>query len=74
MPPPKPKVRVYFDVPRCLRQLIAVSSPMAEPCSFFFPVAALDKLHARHVLPGFADRSSEEREIEAATSEITKVK
>ncbi|KAI0298600.1 t-SNARE [Russula brevipes] len=35
-------------------------------------VAALDKLHAKHVLPGFADRSSEEREIEAATSEITK--
>ncbi|KAI9459083.1 t-SNARE [Russula earlei] len=35
-------------------------------------VAALDKLHAKHVLPGFADRSSEEREIEAATSDITK--
>jgi len=39
-----------------------------------FTVAALDKLHAKHVLPGFADRSSEEREIEAATSDITKVK
>ena len=49
-------------------------SPMAEPCSFFFAVAALDKLHAKHVLPGFADRSSEEREIEVATTEITKVK
>ena len=48
-------------------------SSMAEPCSFFFAVAALDKLHAKHVLPGFADRSSEEREIEVATSEITKV-
>ncbi|KAI0256091.1 t-SNARE [Lactifluus subvellereus] len=35
-------------------------------------VAALDKLHARHVLPGFADRSSEEREIQVATSDITK--
>jgi len=35
-------------------------------------LAALDKLHAKHVLPGFADRSSEEREIEVATSEITK--
>ncbi|KAI0081213.1 t-SNARE [Panus rudis PR-1116 ss-1] len=35
-------------------------------------IAALDKLHARHVLPGFTDRSAEEREIEAATSEITK--
>jgi hypothetical protein len=39
-----------------------------------FTVAALDKLHAKHVLPGFADRSSEEREIEAATSDVTKVK
>lgn len=36
-------------------------------------VAALDKLHAKHVLPGFADRSAEEREIEAATTDITKV-
>ncbi|KAJ3480228.1 hypothetical protein NLI96_g8498 [Meripilus lineatus] len=35
-------------------------------------MAALDKLHAKHVLPGFTDRSAEEREIEAATTEITK--
>ncbi|KAI0344848.1 t-SNARE [Trametopsis cervina] len=35
-------------------------------------MASLDKLHARHVLPGFADRSAEEREIEAATTEVTK--
>ncbi|THH18752.1 hypothetical protein EW146_g2293 [Bondarzewia mesenterica] len=34
--------------------------------------SALDKLHAKHVLPGFTDRSSEEREIEAATTDITK--
>ncbi|PCH43750.1 t-SNARE, partial [Wolfiporia cocos MD-104 SS10] len=34
--------------------------------------AALDKLHAKHVLPGFSDRSAEEREIEAATTDITK--
>ena len=61
----RPKMSASVD--RCV-------SPMAEPCSFFFVVAALDKLHAKHVLPGFADRSSEEREIEAATSEITKVK
>jgi hypothetical protein len=45
----------------------------AELCSFFLTVAALDKLHARHVLPGFADRSSEEREIQVATTDITKV-
>jgi len=33
----------------------------------------LDKLHARHVLPGFDDKSEEEGEIERLTSEITKV-
>jgi hypothetical protein len=35
--------------------------------------AKLDKLHARHVLPGFDDKSEEEGEIERLTSEITKV-
>ncbi|ODN79301.1 hypothetical protein L202_03313 [Cryptococcus amylolentus CBS 6039] len=30
-------------------------------------IAALDKLHAKHVLPGFTDRSAEEREIERQT-------
>jgi syntaxin 16 len=33
----------------------------------------LDKLHARHVLPGFDDKSDEEGEIERITSEITNV-
>ena len=69
-----PKVRVYFDVPKMSASVDRCVSPLAEPCSFFLTVAALDKLHAKHVLPGFADRSSEEREIEAATSDITKVK
>ncbi|MBW0498216.1 hypothetical protein O181_037931 [Austropuccinia psidii MF-1] len=32
----------------------------------------LDKLTVKHVLPGFNDRSSEERQIEALTQEITK--
>ncbi|RPD78361.1 hypothetical protein L226DRAFT_531706, partial [Lentinus tigrinus ALCF2SS1-7] len=35
-------------------------------------IAALDKLHAKHVLPGFSDRSAEEKEIESATTDITK--
>ncbi|KAJ7218051.1 syntaxin-like t-SNARE protein TLG2, partial [Mycena pura] len=35
-------------------------------------ITALEKLHAKHVLPGFTDRSSEEREIEALTTDITK--
>ncbi|KAJ6586940.1 syntaxin-like t-SNARE protein TLG2 [Mycena vulgaris] len=35
-------------------------------------ITALEKLHAKHVLPGFTDRSLEEREIEAITTDITK--
>jgi syntaxin 16 len=41
--------------------------------SSFRKVASLEKLHAKHVLPGFTDRSAEEREIDAATTDITKV-
>jgi hypothetical protein len=39
----------------------------------FSSVTALEKLHAKHALPGFTDRSAEEKEIEAATTDITKV-
>ncbi|EAU91404.2 t-SNARE [Coprinopsis cinerea okayama7 len=35
-------------------------------------IAALDKLHSKHILPGFSDRSQEEQEIEALTTDITK--
>ena len=35
-------------------------------------VASLDKLHARHVLVSFADRSQQEREIESLTTDITR--
>ncbi|KIJ18901.1 hypothetical protein PAXINDRAFT_69808 [Paxillus involutus ATCC 200175] len=35
-------------------------------------MSALEKLHAKHALPGFADRTAEEREIEAATTDITR--
>ncbi|KAL1408811.1 t-SNARE affecting a late Golgi compartment protein 2 [Vanrija albida] len=35
-------------------------------------VTALDKLHAKHVLPGFNDRSKEEAEIERQTADITR--
>lgn len=37
-------------------------------------VGALDKLHAKHVLPGFTDRTAEEREIERQTQDITRVR
>lgn len=36
-------------------------------------IAQLDKLHAKHILPGFTDRTDEEREIERETTEITRV-
>ncbi|EJD02948.1 t-SNARE [Fomitiporia mediterranea MF3/22] len=35
-------------------------------------ISILERLHAKHVLPGFADRSAEEREIEAVTTDITR--
>ncbi|KAG7449517.1 t-SNARE [Guyanagaster necrorhizus] len=35
-------------------------------------ITAVEKLHAKHVLPGFTDRSHEEQEIDAATTDITK--
>lgn len=37
-------------------------------------VSTLDKLHAKHVLPGFTDRSTEEREIEMMSTDITRVR
>jgi len=36
-------------------------------------VSSLEKLHAKHVLPGFTDRTAEEREIETTTVDITRV-
>lgn len=35
-------------------------------------ISTLDKLHARHALPGFTDRTAEERDIERMTTEITR--
>jgi syntaxin 16 len=40
--------------------------------NIIFQVTTLERLHAKHVLPGFADRTAEEREIEAVTTDITK--
>ena len=37
-------------------------------------VTQLDKLHAKHILPGFADRTAEEQTIERLTREITQVR
>ncbi|KAF8345838.1 syntaxin-like t-SNARE protein TLG2 [Amanita rubescens] len=35
-------------------------------------IAALDRLHAKHLLPGFSDRSFEEHEIDTLTTDITR--
>lgn len=35
-------------------------------------VAQLDKLHSKHILPSFGDKSAEEREIAALTAAITR--
>lgn len=36
-------------------------------------VSQLDKLHSKHLLPGFKDRSAEEREIQSVANSITNV-
>jgi hypothetical protein len=46
---------------------------MISSTNYHNQVSALEKLHAKHALPGFADRTAEEREIEAATTDITRV-
>lgn len=61
-----PRVRVLDTVPCGFKAHHPVSNKR-------FVVTALEKLHAKHALPGFADRSAEEREIEAATTDITRV-
>lgn len=37
-------------------------------------VSQLDKLHSKHLLPGFKDRSAEEREIQSLATSITSVR
>lgn len=39
-----------------------------------YAVLHLDKLHAKHLLPGFTDRTLEEREIDAVATDITRVR
>lgn len=49
------------------------SNRLLEILTYRNIVAQLDKLHAKHVLPGFTDRSAEERDINNLTNDITKV-
>lgn len=59
-PASTPNVRLFF---------VLQPAPIITPMQ----VSALEKLHAKRALPGFADRSAEEREIELATANITNV-
>lgn len=68
-PPPHQQVDMsalpprWVDVSDQVEQILIALRPK---------VAHLERLHAKHVLPGFVDRSGEEREIENETTEITK--
>jgi hypothetical protein len=64
------RCRRYSLTPR--RKVTNYTHSAPRP-THFSSVTALDKLHAKHVLPGFSDRSLEEREIENITTTITRV-
>jgi syntaxin 16 len=69
--PPRSDHRV--DMSTLPPRWIDVSDEVEEILSALRPkIAHLEKLHAKHVLPGFVDRSGEEREIEKETTEITR--
>jgi len=55
--------------PRPSKTCVALARPKLN-CA----VTQLDKLHAKHILPGFADRTAEEQTIERLTREITQVR
>jgi syntaxin 16 len=63
----------YRRSSQILRQKVCQQLTTISPVHLLPKVTALDKLHAKHVLPGFSDRSLEEREIETLTTDITRV-
>lgn len=68
----RPKSMYYLLL--LLVSRLQANSQSSGPPSPYYIVAQLDKLHAKHVLPGFNDRSAEEREISAITGDITRVR
>lgn len=65
-----------------VEQIIAKLPPKSELSSLRFEgeslisssaVSQLDKLHSKHLLPAFTDRTAEEREIHLLTTQITTV-
>ncbi|KAF4620810.1 hypothetical protein D9613_000692 [Agrocybe pediades] len=62
-----------IDVPSLPPQWVDISDQVEQIlANTEANIHALDKLHAKHVLPGFSDRSQEERDIEDLTTQITK--
>lgn len=53
---------------------LPLSQLLSRLTPFHPAVVQLDKLHAKHLLPGFKDRSAEEREIESLATSITTVR
>lgn len=70
-PPPMSHHRV--DMTSLPPRWVDVSDEVESILTALRPkIAHLERLHAKHVLPGFVDRSGEEREIEKETTEITR--
>ncbi|KAF9531654.1 t-SNARE [Crepidotus variabilis] len=64
---------VSVDIPSLPPKWVDISDQVEEViANVQAKIQTLDKLHAKHVLPGFADRSQEERDIESLTTGITK--
>ncbi|KAF8584844.1 t-SNARE [Ramaria rubella] len=71
-PPGRPARHVALDI-HLPPKWVDISDQVEDLIVAVQPkILALDKLHAKHVLPGFTDRSAEEREIQLATSDITR--
>lgn len=63
-----------IDIPSLPPRWVDVSDEVDGILNELQPkITQLDRLHAKNLLPGFVDRTKEEREIEVLGSEITKV-
>lgn len=62
-----------IEMPSLPPKWVDVSDQIEEILSDLNPkMTKLDRLHSKHLLPGFVDRSQEEREIETLSNEITR--
>lgn len=64
-----------IDIPALPPRWVDVSDEVDGILNDLQPkITQLDRLHAKHLLPGFVDRTKEERDIEKLSGEITKVR